>query len=174
MAAGFSRPRRSAPTASLTLTGFSSGTPGWGRSVALDGWTITVDPDQGALHEVGGRLEVGPPKTLASARTVHLPPFLVELLTDHRTSCQDGRFVFTGVDGGLLRRSNFRRRTWHPAVAGDPARMIEALLARWPATPLGATAPRPHTRPVCGQDQLLPPCSHQRRKPHRRRSPGAV
>jgi hypothetical protein len=29
------------------------------------------------------------------------------------------RFVFTGQDGGLHRRSNFRRRVWLPAVRGD-------------------------------------------------------
>ncbi|BCB83732.1 hypothetical protein Psuf_010450 [Phytohabitans suffuscus] len=30
----------------------------------------------GALHEVGGRLYLGPPKTAGSAREVHLPPFI--------------------------------------------------------------------------------------------------
>ncbi|MFI6026564.1 hypothetical protein [Amycolatopsis magusensis] len=29
-----------------------------------------------------------------------------------------GRFVFTGADGSLYRRSNFRRRAWLPAVEG--------------------------------------------------------
>ena len=28
--------------------------------------------------------------------------------------------MFTGPDGGLHRRSNFRRRVWLPALAGDP------------------------------------------------------
>ena len=37
---------------------------------------IDIDPKFGALHEVRGRLELGPPKTPASVRTVHLPPFL--------------------------------------------------------------------------------------------------
>ncbi|RJQ87221.1 tyrosine-type recombinase/integrase [Amycolatopsis panacis] len=31
----------------------------------------------------------------------------------------DAQFVFTGVNGGLHRRSNFRRRVWLPALAGD-------------------------------------------------------
>lgn len=80
---------------------------------------IEVDPDVGALHEVRGRLELGPPKSAASARRVHLAPFLVDLLDEHRRRNPRARFVFTGGDGGLRRRSNFRRRAWLPALAGD-------------------------------------------------------
>lgn len=72
------------------------------------------------LHEINGRLELGPPKTPASVRTVYLPPFLVELLALLRRRRPKARFVFTGADGGLLRRSNFRRRVWLPALAGNP------------------------------------------------------
>lgn len=98
----------------------------WGELAGLQ-WTrtrvddaeIVVDPNDGALHEVNGRLELGPPKTPASARTVHVPPFLVTRLREHRRRHPDARFVFTGADGGLLRRSNFRRRVWLPALAGN-------------------------------------------------------
>jgi len=90
-------------------------------NVDLAAATIVIDPDEGALHEIGGRLTLGPPKTPASARTVHLPPFLAALLRQHRQN-QDHRFVFTGADGGLLRRSNLRRRVWLPAVQGDPTK----------------------------------------------------
>ncbi|MBY8853389.1 multidrug DMT transporter permease, partial [Saccharothrix sp. MB29] len=69
------------------------------------------------MHEFDGRLVLGPPKTKASARTVHLPPFLVDRLTFHRSQ-QDHEFVFTGANGGLHRRSNFRRRVWLPLVQG--------------------------------------------------------
>jgi integrase len=89
--------------------------------VDLIAGTIAVDPEVGALHEVGGKLVLGPPKTPASARTVHLPTFLLGMLAEHRAD-HDHRFVFTGSDGGLLRRSNFRRRVWLPAVAGDRPR----------------------------------------------------
>ena len=89
----------------------------WSR-VHLDRATIVIDPTEGALHEVGGRLTPGPPETVASARTVHLPAFLVDLLAQHCAS-HDHPFVFTGSDGGLLRRSNFRRRVWLPATGGD-------------------------------------------------------
>jgi hypothetical protein len=64
-------------------------------------------------------LELGPPKTPASVRTIHLPPFLVDLLGDHRDRNPHARFVFAGPEGGLLRRSNFRRRAWLPALEGN-------------------------------------------------------
>ncbi len=95
----------------------------WNR-VDLTRGVITIAPGDGALHEIGGHLRLGPPKTKASARTVHLPPFLTELLTTHRSDQNDHfhEHVFTGVEGGLLRRTNFRRRVWLPAVGGDPRR----------------------------------------------------
>jgi integrase len=91
----------------------------WIRTYLDEDPRIEVDPKFGALHEVKGRLELGPPKTPASVRTVHLPPFLVEELRAHRDRNPDAQFVFTGVNGGLHRRSNFRRRVWLPALAGD-------------------------------------------------------
>jgi len=101
----------------------------WGELAGLQ-WTRThldvadprlnIDPHDGALHELGGRLELGPPKTPASARTVHLPPFLADLLIQHRDSGLDAPFVFTGAQGGLHRRANFRQRFWQPALVGNP------------------------------------------------------
>lgn len=111
----------------------------WGELAGLQ-WTrvhlddpnprIEVDAGDGALHELGGRLELGPPKSAASARTVHLPPFLANLLADHRGTQQSGIgqcdpdsvFVFTGVHGGLHRRANFRQRFWQPALTGNRGR----------------------------------------------------
>lgn len=100
----------------------------WGELAGLQ-WThtdlahgaISVDPREGALHEVHGELILGPPKTTASVRAVHLPAFLVDLLRAHRGD-HDHRFVFVGAKGALLRRSNFRRRVWLPAVEGDRQR----------------------------------------------------
>ncbi|HEY4452725.1 MAG TPA: hypothetical protein VGN81_00305 [Pseudonocardiaceae bacterium] len=63
----------------------------WIRTYLDDDPRIEIDPKFGALHEVRGRLELGPPKTPASVRTVHLPPFLAD----------------------------FRRRFWLPALTGD-------------------------------------------------------
>ena len=50
---------------------------------------------------------------------MHLPPFLVDELRARREHNPDAQFVFTGDHGGLHRRSNFRRRFWLPALAGD-------------------------------------------------------
>ena len=55
----------------------------------LAGWRIhlavlldpaVIDPEFGALHESAHGLWLGPPKTPASARTITLPAFLIELL----------------------------------------------------------------------------------------------
>ncbi len=100
----------------------------WGELTGLQ-WTRThlndtdprihVDAVDGALHELGGRLELGPPKSVASARTVHLPPFLTAQLADHHDTHPDGPFVFTGPQGGVHRRGNFRQRFWQPALTGS-------------------------------------------------------
>lgn len=76
------------------------------------------------LTEVGGRLAFGAPKTKSSRRRVSLPDFLTEMFSEHlRTRQRDpGALVFSGRDGAPLRRTNFRRRFWQPAVgrAGLP------------------------------------------------------
>ncbi|WP_033329446.1 tyrosine-type recombinase/integrase [Streptomyces yerevanensis] len=89
------------------------------RRPALDltAATLHIHPDHGALHEINGHHTYGPPKTAASVRTVTLPPFLTDLLKQdlavHRRD-----HVFTTLQGKLLRRSTFQRRTWAPAVNG--------------------------------------------------------
>lgn len=70
-----------------------------------------------ALKETGGDLYFGLPKH-DRVRTVSLPPFLVEVLRTHiETFPPRGDLIFTSPDGALLRRSNFERRIWAPAVA---------------------------------------------------------
>jgi integrase len=101
-------------------------------------WTKTVD--HGSGDHVVAKTSPHRPKTLLlvtiklarSSRDetswknrvrglgLHLPPFLVALLTEHRERNPKARFVFTGAEGGLHRRSNFRRRVWLPAFGGDP------------------------------------------------------
>jgi integrase len=80
--------------------------------------TITIDPGTGALHESKHRLWLGPPKTPASARTITLPRFLANLLQMHLTATTSD-FVFTSPLGHPLRRSDFDRRVFRPAVDGD-------------------------------------------------------
>jgi integrase len=89
---------------------------------------IRIDPEVGALHELAGKLVLGPPKTADSARDVHLPPFLVQLLRQVLER-HDHDQVFAGAHGGYLRRSNFNRRTWTPAVSGDPERGVPPVIA---------------------------------------------
>jgi integrase len=84
----------------------------------LDDGNIVIDPDIGALHEVDGRLELGPPKTAESARTITLPPFLIDLLTTHLNT-HDHPHVFVTAENELLRRSNFARRAMRPAADGN-------------------------------------------------------
>jgi integrase len=97
-------------------------------NVDIDNATIYVHPEVGALHEVGGKLFLGPPKTVDSVRHIHLPPFLVELLT-RALDGHDHPMVFPGARGGFQRRSNFNRRAWTPAVTGDPDAGVPPILA---------------------------------------------
>jgi len=80
---------------------------------------ITIDPRHGALHEISGHaMYLGPPKTAESARTISLPPFLVELLAAHIDS-HTHQHVFVTDGQRLLRRSNFARRAMRPATDGN-------------------------------------------------------
>lgn len=75
------------------------------------------------LTEVNGTLRLGPTKTRAK-RVVTLPAFVIEAVAEHirKWPPKDDGFLFRSRDGGLPRRSNFRRRVWHLALeaAGLP------------------------------------------------------
>jgi integrase len=72
----------------------------------------------GSLEEVhGGPRYVEETKTSATRRTLSIPPFLVEEMVLHLQHAPESEFVFTGSRGALLRRSNFRKRHWKPAVS---------------------------------------------------------
>lgn len=83
----------------------------------LDDGVLLVDRYAGGLHESGARMWLGPPKTNASIRVSSLPPFLISLLREHLDRT-DGVPVFTGPQGGWLRRSNVDRRVLRPATDG--------------------------------------------------------
>ena len=71
------------------------------------------------LTEVNGNLAFGPPKTDSSHRTVALPTFVVQELETHLDNyvgLEPDDLVFSASTGDPLRRSNFRRREWLPAV----------------------------------------------------------
>jgi integrase len=79
-----------------------------------------------SLSEVKGRTSIRPPKTAASRRQIALPRFLCDIVGEHLAHhpSADG-YVFTSPNGEVLRRTNFRRRTFLPAVrasVGEPMR----------------------------------------------------
>ena len=79
------------------------------------------------LSEVRGQVRLAPPKTGAARRQIALPRFLCDELARHLAEWPTERdgFVFEAPEGGPLRRTNFRRRSWLPAVrasVGEPLR----------------------------------------------------
>jgi integrase len=69
--------------------------------------------------EVNGRLYIGPLKTKESRRTVTIPAFLADALGAHLAVVHHAKgsdLVFPAPEGGPLRRTNFGRRFWAPAV----------------------------------------------------------
>ena len=79
------------------------------------------------LTEVRGVVSLSAPKTAAAARQVSLPKSLVEQLAQHLARWPTGSagFVFASANGAPIRRTNFRRRFWLPAVrssVGEPFR----------------------------------------------------
>jgi integrase len=94
----------------------------------LDDGLLRVHPDLGALHEVQGRLYLGPPKTRDSARDIHLPPFLTDLLRQLLDS-HDHPQVFCGARGSFHRRSSFSRRVFRRALDGDPHHDLPPVIA---------------------------------------------
>ena len=103
----------------------------WGELVGLKRQNLNLLRHQviivGSLEEVGGRAPryVEETKTRSTRRTLTVPSFLCEILGAHLSLVPESEFVFVGRDGGLLRRNNFRRRQWKPAVlrAGVPERL---------------------------------------------------
>jgi integrase len=86
------------------------------RDVDLARRLITVTRK---LSEVNGQLAFGPPKTAAGRRTIGMPSFVGRSLAVHidlyALPGGDG-LVFPSSDGLPMRRSNFRRRVWEPAM----------------------------------------------------------
>jgi integrase len=68
-----------------------------------------------ALAEVQGHVTEGQTKT-GRVRTVTMPRTVTEALEAH-LGRNPGELVFTAPDGGFIRRTNWRRRVWAPALA---------------------------------------------------------
>jgi integrase len=77
------------------------------------------------LVEVKGQLVFKGPKTAASRRAVTLPRFVCDGLAAHLSRYPTTDLMFTSTEDTPLRRTNFRRRDWLPAVrasVGEPMR----------------------------------------------------
>jgi integrase len=132
----------------LVLLGAWSG-PRWGELIGLTRASVdllhgTVTVSQ-AMVELRSGAYVGPPKSNAGRRTVHIPPHLipeVEWHLDKYVPRQPDAMIFTGPRGGTVRRNNFHL-TWHRArlAAGVPQLRFHDLrhLAATLAATTGAT-----------------------------------
>jgi integrase len=90
------------------------------RDVDLLRGTLTVAR---SLKEVGGHQTFSEPKTSHSVRTISIPAFLREMLTEHLSSPLPGgdgpdALVFPSKTGKPLRHNLFYRRHFKPAVTG--------------------------------------------------------
>ncbi len=95
----------------------------WGELVGLRRHRVDLEARTVAvveqMTEIDGHLRPGSPKSEAGKRIVTMPRFVADALNEHlRTWAEEGArgLVFPAPEGGLLRRSNFRRRVWLPAV----------------------------------------------------------
>ncbi|WP_235490829.1 hypothetical protein, partial [Frankia sp. AvcI1] len=67
-------------------------------------------------RQADGSLQLGPPKTRTSRRTVTLPAKLVDVLIPVWSGKEGDEMVFTTQRGSLVRHSHFYNRVWRPAV----------------------------------------------------------
>ncbi len=96
----------------------------WGELAGLRRYDLDLDANlitvTRKLGEVNGKLSFSPPKTAAGKRTIGMPSFVARSLAVHidlyALPDADG-LVFPSADGQPMRRSNFRRRVWEPAIA---------------------------------------------------------
>ncbi|HXK39307.1 MAG TPA: site-specific integrase, partial [Candidatus Paceibacterota bacterium] len=70
-----------------------------------------------AIVESGGQTHLRPTKS-GKTRTVTLPRFVMEALSEHMRAAppEHGGLIFAEDDGGPVRRSNFYKRVWWPAL----------------------------------------------------------
>jgi integrase len=86
--------------------------------------TVRVDRQ---LVTLSRRVELGPPKTTASVRTVPLPQVVVDVLAAHLASfpAEPAELIFRTEDGSPVGRTTFATGVWAPAAraAGLPVGM---------------------------------------------------
>jgi len=94
----------------------------WGELAGLKRENVDVERREirvvGTLQDLGRDVRyVEETKTASSRRNMSLPAFLAELLEKHLVNAPASDFVFVRPDGTWLRRTDFRRAQWKPAVA---------------------------------------------------------
>jgi len=105
--------------------------------------TVTVVEQ---LTEVNGHLAFRPPKTDSSRRTVRLPDVVADELAARLESYSEpgpNGLVFPAAEGGAMRRSNFRRRVWLPALEAAGASGLRFHDLRHTGSTLAAAAGAP-------------------------------
>lgn len=102
----------------MAYTGLRWGEAAGLRVRRLDLLRRQLRVEETCIELPGGRLSFGPPKSERSRRTVSLPGFVVDVLAAHLAGrdLRPDSLVFTRpLDGGPMRRANFRARVWVPA-----------------------------------------------------------
>jgi integrase len=121
----------------------------WGEAAGL--CADALDLDQRRLRVIRTIIEVSThtsfkpfPKSAAGRRTIPLPPWLVEIIKEHRKSYPLGEsgLIFPNAVGKPLRRTLFRSRVWLPAL-------VRAGMC-WAPSPSSTTTP-------CGPAGWTPP-----------------
>jgi integrase len=95
----------------------------WGEAAGLCADALTLEQRRlrviRTIIEVSGQTSFKPfPKSAAGRRTIPLPPWLIEILQEHRETYPLGEngLVFPNAVGKPLRRTLFRSRVWRPAL----------------------------------------------------------
>jgi integrase len=99
--------------------------------------TYTLDPAEGAVHELpSGRRYLGPPKS-GPGRVFDLPAFLVLLLYAYLQTLPDGQdILFPDSKGDYRRHDGWNKGRWRPACDGRPAAVTPKGRVREAITPL--------------------------------------
>jgi integrase len=120
----------------------------WGELAALRRSDIdiparTVRISRQLSEQRGGGFAFGPPKSDAGQRTVAIPEVITADLASHIVTYAapgDDGLVFTSPEGHPLRRSNFCRRVWRPALRTTGLPMIHFHDLRHTGNQLAADA----------------------------------
>jgi integrase len=122
------------------------------RFVDLAEGTVTI---AATLDKHG---DLGPPKTQASYRTLHLSPRLLRLLRERAETSGAGSddWVFPSTTGGPLQQDNLRRREWARAVreAGVPKRTPHEARHTCASLLLGAGEPALSVSKLLGHEDI--------------------